>query len=71
MYVLNTFNRNLSAIYIKYLYNPEDHEDPEYLGMELHILTSAAKSVSGWNARDAIQSCREACAGHGFLKGIL
>ncbi|PNF16616.1 hypothetical protein B7P43_G06434 [Cryptotermes secundus] len=38
------------------------------LGMEIHALSSAGKPVAGWIARDAIQSCREACGGHGYLK---
>lgn len=41
------------------------------LGIELHIITSAVKPLSGWIMRDAIQSSREACAGHGYLKGFI
>ncbi|CAK1545067.1 unnamed protein product [Leptosia nina] len=37
-------------------------------GMEMHALSSAVKPISGWTARDAIQNCREACGGHGYLK---
>ncbi|XP_026329439.1 peroxisomal acyl-coenzyme A oxidase 3-like isoform X2 [Hyposmocoma kahamanoa] len=37
-------------------------------GMEIHALSSAAKPISGWMARDGIQNCREACGGHGYLK---
>jgi len=40
------------------------------LGMEIHVLSSAGKPLAGWIARDAIQACREACGGHGYLKGI-
>lgn len=36
---------------------------------ELHALCSAAKPVITWMARDAIQECREACGGHGYLQG--
>uniref|UniRef100_A0A1L8DYV4 Acyl-coenzyme A oxidase n=1 Tax=Nyssomyia neivai TaxID=330878 RepID=A0A1L8DYV4_9DIPT len=36
--------------------------------MEMHALSSAAKPVCAWLARDAIQECREACGGHGYLK---
>lgn len=35
---------------------------------ELHAITSGAKSVIVWLVRDAIQECREACGGHGYLK---
>lgn len=38
-------------------------------GMELHVVSSACKPVAGWLFRDAIQECREACGGHGYLKG--
>lgn len=41
------------------------------LGLELHAISSASKPVSGWVIRDAVQECREACAGHGYLKGIV
>ncbi|XP_023227481.1 peroxisomal acyl-coenzyme A oxidase 3-like [Centruroides sculpturatus] len=39
--------------------------------MEFHALSCGIKSVSGWLARDAIQESREACGGHGYLKGNL
>lgn len=39
------------------------------LGMEIHAVSSASKPVAGWVARDGIQECREACGGHGYLKG--
>lgn len=38
------------------------------LGMEIHALSSGGKPVAGWTAREAIQACREACGGHGYLK---
>lgn len=37
---------------------------------EIHALSSAAKPVCTWAAQDAIQDCREACGGHGYLKGM-
>lgn len=39
--------------------------------MEMHAISSAVKPVCTWAARDAIQECREACGGHGYLKGEL
>jgi hypothetical protein len=39
------------------------------VGMEIHVLSSAGKPVASWIAREAIQACREACGGHGYLKG--
>ena len=38
------------------------------MGAELHALTSATKPVASWAAMAAIQECREACGGHGYLK---
>ncbi|GFG32146.1 hypothetical protein Cfor_06903 [Coptotermes formosanus] len=38
------------------------------VGMEIHVLSSAGKPLAGWIAREAIQACREACGGHGYLK---
>lgn len=43
-------------------------EDVSNLGMEMHGLSSAAKPVCTWAARNGIQECREACGGHGYLK---
>lgn len=39
------------------------------LGTEIHGVSTAIKPISSWNMRDAIQECREACGGHGYLKG--
>lgn len=36
---------------------------------EMHALISATKPLSTWSSQAAIQDCREACGGHGFLKG--
>lgn len=36
--------------------------------LEMHALSSAAKPVCSWSARDGIQECRESCGGHGYLK---
>lgn len=34
----------------------------------MHALISATKPLITWTCRDAIQECREACGGHGYLK---
>lgn len=43
--------------------------DAADLGLEIHAISSSCKPVAGWLSRDGIQECREACAGHGYLKG--
>nr|CAD7434710.1 unnamed protein product [Timema monikensis] len=40
------------------------------IGKETHALSSAGKPLYSWLSRDAIQECREACGGHGYLKGL-
>ena len=38
-------------------------------GLEIHALSCATKPLCSWLVQDAIQVCREACGGHGYLKG--
>nr|CAD7574923.1 unnamed protein product [Timema californicum] len=38
------------------------------IGQETHALSAAGKPLYSWLSRDAIQECREACGGHGYLK---
>ncbi|XP_066246388.1 peroxisomal acyl-coenzyme A oxidase 3-like [Euwallacea similis] len=68
VYILNNFNNYLSKVFKTYTKNINSGDNLMFLGIELHAIISAAKPVSGWMIRDAIQSCREACGGHGYLK---
>eukprot|EP00095_Tigriopus_kingsejongensis_P010852 snap_masked-scaffold592_size129239-processed-gene-0.6 protein:Tk10852 transcript:snap_masked-scaffold592_size129239-processed-gene-0.6-mRNA-1 annotation:"hypothetical protein LOTGIDRAFT_159357" len=38
------------------------------MGMEIHGISSAGKPLTSWIAQTALQECREACGGHGYLK---
>ena len=49
-------------------YSGADKADLAIAGAEIHALSSSAKPLAGWLARDAIQECREACGGHGYLR---
>lgn len=49
----------------------QSREDAADFGLEMHAISSSCKPVAGWLARDGIQECREACAGHGYLKGVV
>eukprot|EP01133_Synstelium_polycarpum_P003600 gene3600-4124_t len=38
---------------------------------EIHVLASGLKAYASWSARNALQDCREACGGQGFLSDNL
>ncbi|KAJ8913816.1 hypothetical protein NQ315_003725 [Exocentrus adspersus] len=71
VYVLRIFNTFFNEAYFKFsldniLGNNKDIL-PD-LGVEIHAISSASKPLAGWIMKDAIQECREACGGHGYLK---
>lgn len=71
-YVLKIFGDYFCATSVQFQIDSFTGENKELvadLGMEIHGVSSAAKPVAGWVTRDGIQECREACAGHGYLKG--
>lgn len=58
---------NLNKTVIKQLMGEENLNE---IGMEIHALSSATKPYCSWATQSAIQDCREACGGHGYLKGV-
>ncbi|KAB7498586.1 putative acyl-CoA dehydrogenase FadE10 [Armadillidium nasatum] len=74
LYALHCFSVKLKDHNLRFRYAMMGGgENPDYLanfGQELHALSCFGKSYSSWMARDAIQESREACGGHGYLKGL-
>ena len=70
-YVVRFFSTYLDEVTQEFVKDSKKQNDPSLArrGMEIHVISAGAKPVSGWTFRDAIQECREACGGHGYLKG--
>ena len=69
-FVLHNFFISIYRDFVDFLIGSFVLESPHEaeMGSELHIVSSCAKAMCGWIARDAIQEGREACGGHGYLK---
>uniref|UniRef100_A0A1Y1K0L4 Acyl-coenzyme A oxidase n=1 Tax=Photinus pyralis TaxID=7054 RepID=A0A1Y1K0L4_PHOPY len=68
-YVLDLFSNYLGAVQIEFITEAmTGNDNTADLGLELHAISSSGKPLAGWLVRDAVQECREACAGHGYLK---
>lgn len=70
-YALDNFTKIFHQLYANFRLEMIDATDKDRVamyGQEVHGLSSSGKPISGWLARDAIQECREACGGHGYLK---
>ncbi|XP_063914624.1 peroxisomal acyl-coenzyme A oxidase 3-like [Zophobas morio] len=67
IYIVRLFTMYLIDIIDK-LEIEQDKRSFSDLITEIHVLSTASKSIAGWLFRDAIQECREACGGHGYLK---
>ncbi|GAB6023201.1 acyl-Coenzyme A oxidase, variant 2 [Chamberlinius hualienensis] len=70
MYVFDTFTKHLFHQFLMYnIYLMTNQlEDKETSSAEMHAISCAVKPLSGLLAKNAIQNCREACGGHGYLK---
>jgi acyl-CoA oxidase len=62
-----SFFKDYINFYISVIYGGSQLEMSE-MGAEIHAISCSAKAFIGWTVRDAIQECREACGGHGYLK---
>ncbi|KAJ9594894.1 hypothetical protein L9F63_013819 [Diploptera punctata] len=61
------FNKILGDFQIRAIMG-EKSDDMADLGMEIHAVSSAGKPIAGWIVKNAVDDCREACGGHGYLK---
>lgn len=71
-YVLKSFSDCFWNEFVVFLISRftggDDKLDLATAGFEIHSITSSAKPLMSYIARDAIQECREACGGHGYLR---
>lgn len=70
--VLRTFVKSFTESYLTAVELSTTSKEIQNLSdmvSEIHAIVSSAKPVLTWTCRDAIQESREACGGHGFLKG--
>ncbi|KAJ8975938.1 hypothetical protein NQ317_010873 [Molorchus minor] len=68
-YSLRIFNNYFTQIFYQFSMDSlTGHKGLSDLGTEIHAISSCCKPLAGWVMRDAIQECREACGGHGYLK---
>lgn len=71
LYAMKIFSSNFLTILIEFNNKHLSGRNDDWIvdvGVEIHALSSAAKPLCSWLARDAIQDCRESCGGHGYLK---
>ncbi len=71
-YVLNHFAEQLHDRFFEYtmqVLSGDRSDEMIELGKEMHAVTCVSKPLTTWTAQRAIQESREACGGHGFLKG--
>ncbi|VVC41968.1 Acyl-CoA oxidase/dehydrogenase, central domain,Acyl-CoA oxidase,Acyl-CoA oxidase, C-terminal,Acyl- [Cinara cedri] len=70
-YAIKMYGDYLARVYESFLFEMMTNNGSEknrLLGIEIHAVSSCTKPIASWTTRDAIQECREACGGHGYLK---
>ncbi|KAJ8961066.1 hypothetical protein NQ314_005996 [Rhamnusium bicolor] len=70
-YVLREFNTYFIEVFYQFSIDTNIGSKKDVLpdlGMEIHAISSACKSVAGWIMKDAIQECREASSGIGDVR---
>uniref|UniRef100_A0A8C6K4I1 Acyl-coenzyme A oxidase n=1 Tax=Melopsittacus undulatus TaxID=13146 RepID=A0A8C6K4I1_MELUD len=69
-YALDYFCKSLLENFVEFfagLLTKQRSQRQVDLGREIHALCAASKPLASWTAQQAVQECREACGGHGYL----
>ncbi|XP_070614214.1 peroxisomal acyl-coenzyme A oxidase 3 isoform X2 [Erythrolamprus reginae] len=69
-YVLDFFSRALFLKFMEFhigLLMKDKSPQQAELGREIHALSTSGKPLASWVTQEALQECREACGGHGYL----
>ncbi|XP_049960175.1 peroxisomal acyl-coenzyme A oxidase 3-like isoform X1 [Schistocerca serialis cubense] len=66
--IFSDFFSNLMADFQIKTFLGSNKEELAALGPEIHALSSAAKPLTGWIARDGLKQCIDICGHYGYLK---
>lgn len=66
--VFSDFFSNLMADFQLKTFLGSNKEELAALGPEIHALSSAAKPLTGWIARDCVKQCIDICGHYGYLR---